>query len=146
MDVDPRLMLLGILAVPAAAGLICAIVLFLRMPARNPSSNAVHAVRNIEALGVLSIADAYDGERSALWENQVITLQRIASEMTISELAALWEYNLRIYPELYEGTTTSDLLTFLQSCNLAESKDNIVRLTANGRDFLKNLQHQHTSK
>jgi hypothetical protein len=91
-------------------------------------------------LGVLSILDAYDSDRNVLWENQAFALQRIASDPTVPDLCELWEHHyLLLYPELYEGVSFLDWISFLKNCNLIESDGSLVRLTANGHDFLSLL-------
>jgi hypothetical protein len=71
-----------------------------------------------DTLGVLSIADAYDADCSILWENQVFALQRVGSYVTIPELADLWGRYQHLYPELYEQTTFSDWIAYLQNYGL----------------------------
>lgn len=136
---------LVILALPFVAGLVC---WFMFVAARQAPSRVQGHLCKIsprtanssgDTLGVLAIADAYDPNRSVIWENQVCPLQRIGSEIKVQELAVLWEQYLRLYPELYEKTIFSDLLAFLQNCNLAESDGTVVRLTSNGWDFLNLL-------
>ena len=141
MFADEKFVMLAILVLPIAAGIICWFVVVLEAPTRTqdglhtaPPANVSH-----DTLGVLSIADVYDPDRSVLWENQVSALQRISASITIRELSALWGCYLRLYPELYEKTSFCAWLAFLQNCNLVESDGNVVRLSANGRDFLNLL-------
>ena len=135
----------AILALPFVAGLVCWFMTVRQAPSRVQNHLCKRSPRPANSsgatLGVLAIADAYDPDRSVLWENQVGALQRIGSQITVQELALLWEQYLRLYPELYEETTFSDWLAFLQNCKLAESDGTVVRLTSNGRDFLNHLVH-----
>ena len=144
---DPRCQLLAILVLPIVAGIICLFVIVIQRRTQNlqePSKGSS------DTLGVISIADAYDPDRSVLWENQVSALQHIGSCIMIPELLPIWERYMHLYPELYEQTTFSDWLGFLQNCNLAESAGDTVRLTANGRDFLNilicNAELSHTKR
>jgi hypothetical protein len=142
MFADPKCQLL-VLVLPIVAGFISVFVIMLQASTRIENhlrkASASPAMNSSDTLGVLSISDAYDPDRSVLWENQVFALQRIGSHVTIPELLVLWERYLRLYPELYEQTSFSDWLAFLQNCNLVEPNGNVVRLTANGRDFLNVL-------
>lgn len=133
---DPRCQLLAILILPVFAGLICLFVMLIQ----RSTQHLYELSRNSgDTLGVLSIADAYDSDRHVLWENQVAVLQQIGSGITVLELFPLWIRYMHQYPELYEQTTFPDWLGFLQNCNLVEPNGDTVRLTANGRDFLKVL-------
>ena len=139
---DATLQLLAILLLPIAGGLIC-ILLVMRQDAiragRYKRITPQCAVNCNSTLGVLSIKDAYDPERDILWENQILALQRISSHAALPELLALWERYVHLYPELYEQTTFWEWLAFLQNCTLVQSSGNEVRLTPNGRQFLKYL-------
>ncbi len=141
MLADDKSLLLAVFVLPIVAGVICWCLVVLRAPTRSQNHLRTLAVceNSSDTLGVLSIADAYDPERSVLWENQVFALQRIGECITIPELSALWERYLRFYPELYEQTSFGVWIASLQNCNLVESCGNVVRLTANGRDFLNLL-------
>lgn len=133
----------AIIASPFIAGLVCWFMTARQVQSRVQNllckSSPRPAKGSVNTLGVLVIADAYDPDRSVLWENQVGALQRIGSQITVQELAVLWEQYLRLYPELYEKTIFSDWLAFLQNCDLVESDGTVVRLTSNGRDFLNLL-------
>ncbi len=141
MLADEKFVTLAILILPIAAGVICWFVVALEAPKliQNGLCTPPPAKAPPDTLGVLSIADAYDPARSVLWENQVFALQRIGASITIRELSALWACYLRLYPELYENISFCVWLAFLQNCNLVESDGNVVRLSANGRDFLNLL-------
>jgi hypothetical protein len=133
---DPTCQLLAILVLPIVAGIICVFVIVIQRPTQDinePSKNSS------DTLDVISIADAYDPVRSVLWESQISALERIGSGLTYLELLPLWERCMHLYPELYEQTTFLKWLGFLQTCNLEESNGDVVRLTANGRDFLNVL-------
>jgi hypothetical protein len=140
---DATSQLLATLVLPVVAGFVCLFVVMIKAP---PLRNALpktseppaHNFSNI--FGVLSVSDAYDPDRNVLWENQLFALQRIASDATIPELRTMWErYYLQLYPELYEGISFWEWLAFLKNCNLAESDGSVVRLTANGHEFLSLL-------
>lgn len=128
-----------IIMTPFVAGLVWLFIV--KFQASAQTRKLLHTVASttrdpVDTLGVLSIADAYDPERSVLWENQAFALKRIGLQITVAELVVLWERYMQLYPELYEETTFSDWFAFLQNCNLVESSGSVVRLTANGHDFL----------
>lgn len=143
MFTDPKSLFFMALMVPLVAGLVCLFVVkfqsHIQIRKLSGIAAAATAWKPFDTLGVLSIADAYDADCSILWENQVFALQRIGSYVTIPELADLWGRYQHLYPELYEQTTFSDWIAYLQNYGLVESNGSFVRLTANGREFLKCL-------
>lgn len=144
MFAEPKSLFFLMVMIPLVSGLVCLFIVKFQSPIqiRKPSciADASSTPKAFDdTLGVLSIADAYDSDRSILWENQVFALRRIGSHVTISELVDLWDRYQHLYPELYEQTTFSDWMAFLQNYGLVVSNGSLVRLTANGREFLKCL-------
>lgn len=121
--------LLAAVVLPVAAGLIC-IFFILPQKAEPPAANSC------ELFGVFSIADAYDTGSCALWENQILILQRIKARASVPELMDLWSRYVHLYPELYEGISLWKWLGFLEHCKLVEPHGNGVQLTDYGYEFL----------
>lgn len=135
--------LLLVLVLPVVAGLLCLFVTEVRevMQTKNHLDEKLVLTASIPSnpVGVFSLADAYDCDHRVLWEIHVPALQLFESGITFPELCRLWQRYAGLYPELYEGTSAGDWLKFLQDCNLVENGDNLVRLTADGRDFVNFL-------
>jgi hypothetical protein len=128
---DPTSQLLAVVVLPIAIALIC--IVFLPQRADAPAASSC------ERFGVCSIADAFDAESSALWENQILVLQRIKARASFQELLELWERYVHSYPELYEEISLWKWLGYLERCRLIESNGGGVQLTAYGCGFLRYL-------
>ncbi len=140
---DPTSQLLAVVVLPVAAGLICLFV-FLPQDAGTgtrlgKAPAAKSAANSSELFGVFSIADAYDTESCALWENQILILQRIRARASVPELLELWKRYVHFYPELYEEISLWKWLTYLENCKLVEPHGNGVQLTDYGRELLEYL-------
>lgn len=94
---------------------------------------------------VLSVCDAFEAEYAALWETQVPALTLIASEgingVPLQKLHSFYRRSTRTYPELYEGSSFQQWITFLQAAELIVVGDKRVSITKEGLDFLKFRVH-----
>jgi hypothetical protein len=128
---DATSQLLAAVVLPLAAGLICIVFL--------PHNTEATAGKSPERCGVFSIADAFDTESCALWENQILLLQRIRARASVPELLELWSRYVHFYPELYGEVSLWKWLGYLESCKLVEPCGNGVQLTDYGGEFLSYL-------
>lgn len=129
---DATSQLLAVVVLPVAVGLFCMFVFL-------PQNDEKAAANSSEPFGVLSIADAYDIENRALWENQILLLQRIEARASLAELLELWSRYIHFYPELYEEISFWKWLRYLETCKLVEPHGNGVQLTDYGYEFLRYL-------
>ncbi len=126
---DATSQLLAVVVLPVAAGLICIFFVL-------PQNTEQPAANSSEKFGVFSIADAYNTESCALWENQILVLQRIKARASVPELLELWNRYVHFYPELYEEISLWKWLRYLEKCKLVEPHGNGVQLTDYGCEFL----------
>ncbi len=137
---DPTSQLLAIIVLPAAIGLCWLFAaLFMQRPIRDMDEERHEHIG--KSFTVLSISDAFDAERIAIWQSQLPALQLIDPGISRSEFRNFYEHASTLYPELYEGIAFEDWLRFLEECDLLARFGGEVRLTRNGRDFLDYLQH-----
>jgi hypothetical protein len=148
MTDGPTYQLLMVTVVPALVGLAWLFLVQLLHPADRGStteampSPPLRGHGNLERgrFGVITLADAFDPERSALWEAQVRALELIGSGMPLAKLVQFWEPYLKGCPELYEGITFGDWLSFLQECDFVAVANQTVWLTDDGREFIHCFQ------
>jgi hypothetical protein len=140
---DATSQLLAVVVLPAAAGLICIFVFYPQITGMatcgGKAPSAQPAANSSELFGVFSIADAYDTESCALWENQILVLKRIKARASVPELLELWNRYIHFYPELYEEISLWKWLAYLENCKLVERHGNGVQLTDYGCEFLRYL-------
>jgi len=94
---------------------------------------------------LFSIADAFDPERAILWEAQIPALERIGSGISVPRFFESYSGSLRLYPELFEGTSLTAWLQFLRESALVEVAGSEVRLTEEGRVFLSVLNSRYSA-
>lgn len=94
-----------------------------------------------EPFRVLSVCDAFEPEYTVLWETQVPALCLIAAEssrgLPLPKLREVYRCSAKRYPELYDGCTFQQWLTFLQMAELITTTEHRATITKEGLDFLK---------
>ena len=129
-------MVLGILV----AGLIwMTLIAFLQDRApRDPAARR-------QGFTVLSLADAFDPDHASLWETQIPALQLISSSadgsVSTNKLFFCWGEARRRYPEIFENSSFTEWLSFLEDAHLIERDDDGVRITSDGRALLEYRLH-----
>ncbi len=90
---------------------------------------------------VLSVCDAFEPEYAVLWDTQVPALKTIAAEgsrgLPLTRLRELYRCSARRYPELYDGCTFQQWLTFLEIAELITTTEHRAAITKEGIEFLK---------
>lgn len=90
---------------------------------------------------LLSIDLAFDSDYAILWDTQIPALELIRGAgrkgVTVRVLGASYRSNARRYPELYDGGSFQQWLTFLESAQLIACDGNRVMLTAEAQKFLE---------
>ncbi len=90
---------------------------------------------------VLSVCDAFEPEYAVLWDTQVPALRLIAGEgnrgLPLTKLREIYRASARRYPELYDGCTFQQWLTFLEIAELITTTEHRAAITKEGIEFLK---------
>lgn len=93
------------------------------------------------AFDLMSAADAFDPTLAPLWDTQVPALQEICGAgdhgVDLDALLPMYLNSSRLYPELYELTSFETWLRFLEREQLVSVKQNLVRITPGGVEFLR---------
>lgn len=89
----------------------------------------------------LSLTEAFDPDHAILWSTQVPALQLIGNAgprgVTYHRLFCCYERTAQRYPELYDGCSFAQWLSFLQGAELITVSTYRVRITRTGRCFLE---------
>ena len=89
----------------------------------------------------LSIAHAFDPDRSILWDSQLPVLQQLASAAAkgcpLAQLYTFYLQGAQRYPELYEGSSYEQWLAFLAAGELVRLESDRGYITGEGRQFVQ---------
>jgi hypothetical protein len=90
---------------------------------------------------VLSVCDAFEPEYAVLWDTQAPALRLIAAEgnrgLPLNRLRSVYRTAARCYPELYDGCTFQQWLSFLELAELVTTTEHRATITKEGVEFLK---------
>jgi hypothetical protein len=90
---------------------------------------------------VISVCDAFEPEFAMLWETQIPALRIIAAEgrkgLPVQRLASFYHRSSATYPELYEGSSFQQWLSFLETAELITVTEHRVAITKEGIEFLR---------
>lgn len=90
---------------------------------------------------VISVCDAFEPEFAILWETQMPALKLIAAEgpkgVTIQRLYSFYRRSAAIYPELYDGSSFQQWLSFLETAELITVTEHRAAITKEGLEFLR---------
>jgi len=94
-----------------------------------------------QPFSALSIAHAFDPERSMLWDTQLPLLEQLSSAGSkVCALAQVYSFYLRLcqhFPELYEGSSFEHWLGFLVASELVRLETDRGFITTEGRQFVQ---------
>lgn len=98
-------------------------------------------VRNRNNFSIIRVADAFEPDTSVLWETQIPALERIGlggpHGLPKVALRRWYRQSSSRYPELYDGSDFEAWLQFLESADLVVCTEDMVTITAAGKEFLK---------
>ncbi len=94
-----------------------------------------------QAFSPLSITQAFDPDRSILWDTQLPALRQLASAAlrgcSLPQLYSCYLIAARKYPELYDGSSFEQWLAFLASAELVRVETDRAYITGDGRQFVQ---------
>ncbi len=91
---------------------------------------------------VLTAADAFDPDHALIWDTQIPVLQLLAAAgrkgVSVEHLYPHYARCVRMYPELYDGSSFWRWIEFLEETQLIAFDRHRVFLTSQGNHFVKN--------
>lgn len=121
------------------------ITCLLVVSASGSSTSGFSAPEEVDGLfTILRLPRLLDTPSTILWQTQVESLKQIEAGgdkgLKAADLITSYARSVRLYPELYEGTTFSAWLRFLSKAGLVEVYGATVFITAEGERCLKYLE------